>query len=57
MQELVKQFRLFSMKLSYPADGPDCIEGGFRMIRSKRSVLAPVTIVAAKDYLINKHLI
>lgn len=57
MQELAKQFRLFSMKLTYPADGPDSIEGGFRMIRSKRSVLAPLTIVAAKDYLTNKHLI
>lgn len=57
MQELVKQFRLFSMKLSYPADGPDCIEGGYRILRAKQRLLSPVTIVGAHEYLHNKHLI
>ena len=56
MQELVKQFRLFTMKLSYPADGPDCVEGGFRMIQHKRNVLCAATIVNAHDYISNKHL-
>lgn len=56
MQELMKQFRLFTMKMTYPADGPDCIEGGYRLIRSKCGELHAATIVAAKDYIHNKHL-
>lgn len=56
MQELAKQFRLFTMKMSYPADGPDCIEGAYRFIQSKRSLICPNTIVSAKDFITNKHL-
>ena len=35
MKELLDQFKLFDMTLSYPADGPDCIEGGNRIIDNK----------------------
>lgn len=35
MKELLDQFKLFDMTLSYPADGPDCIEGGNRVIDNK----------------------
>lgn len=32
MKELIDQFSLFTMTLRYPADGPDAIEGGNRII-------------------------
>lgn len=32
MRELEDQFRLFTMSLRYPADGPDAVEGGNRII-------------------------
>lgn len=57
MQELMKQFRLFTMKMTYPADGPDCIEGGLRLILGKNSTLHPLTVVSPRDYITNKHLI
>lgn len=56
MQELLKQFRLFTMRTPYPADGPDCIEGAWRMIRSKLSQMRPITIVPPSGRAGNKHL-
>lgn len=32
MKELADQFRLFTLSLRYPADGPDAVEGGNRII-------------------------
>ena len=54
--ELLKQFRLFTMRTPYPADGPDCIEGAWRMIRSKLSQMRPITIVPPSGRAGNKHL-
>ncbi len=39
MKELVNQFDLFEMTLPYPADGPDCIQGGNRAIDRKNASL------------------
>ena len=43
MRELEEQFKLFTMNLKYPADGPDAVEGGNRKIdqtaqRSQRPI-------------------
>ena len=35
MERLTDQFKLFTMRLKYPADGPDCVEGGNRIIDTK----------------------
>lgn len=35
MTELMDQLRLFEMSLPYPADGPDCLEGGKNILDSK----------------------
>lgn len=44
MKELEDQFRLFSMSLKYPADGPDAVEGGNRVIDEiSRRVETPAT--------------
>lgn len=32
MKELEDQFKLFTLSLRYPADGPDAVEGGNRVI-------------------------
>ena len=32
MKELEDQFKLFTLSLKYPADGPDAVEGGNRKI-------------------------
>ncbi len=37
MQRLAEQFKLVNPKLSAPADGPDCIEGGVFIINNKLS--------------------
>lgn len=45
MQELVNQFKLFEMHLPYPADGPDAVEGGIGILKSKALELdPPITI-------------
>lgn len=44
MKQLTDQFSLFNLQLTYPADGPDCVEGGNRMIDHKlREVEKPAT--------------
>ncbi|MDR3057753.1 MAG: hypothetical protein LBU84_06390 [Prevotella sp.] len=39
MLRLEEQFKMFDMQLSYPADGPDCIEGGYWVANEKMSQL------------------
>ena len=39
MKELMEQFKCFEMTLPYPADGPDCIEGGNRIIDNKTALM------------------
>jgi len=41
MKRLVDQFSLFTLRLKFPADGPDCVEGGYRAIRNKTVELQP----------------
>ena len=41
MLRLVDQFKLFTLRLKFPADGPDCIEGANRIIDRKMRVLKP----------------
>ena len=41
MQELREQFTLFDLTLSYPADGPDSIEGGIRALDDKMREFEP----------------
>lgn len=56
MKELVDQFKLFEMTIPYPADGPDCIEGGLRIINNKQHELQPKsTIDRATLKKQNKH--
>lgn len=45
MQRLVDQFKLFTLRLKFPADGPDCIEGALRIINNKTHELQPPVII------------
>lgn len=56
MKRLDEQFRLFTLKLKFPADGPDCIEGGLRIINQKQIAAAPPILVgSSKNRSSNKH--
>lgn len=44
MKRLEEQFKLFTMQLKAPADGPDCIEGGVWIINSKIASISPNSI-------------
>jgi hypothetical protein len=44
MLRLEEQFKLFTMQLKAPADGPDCIEGGVWIINEKIASIKPDTI-------------
>jgi zona occludens toxin (predicted ATPase) len=44
MLRLEEQFLLVNPRLSAPADGPDCIEGGKWIIDQKNATLAPDSI-------------
>ena len=46
MKELINQFDLFEMTLPYPADGPDCIQGGNRAIDRKNASLQKTITVS-----------
>ena len=50
MQRLVDQFTLFTLQMKFPADGPDCIEGGKRIIDHKIQRMAPPVIIPAKAF-------
>ena len=45
MKRLEDQFKLFTLRLKFPADGPDCVEGGMRILKKKAQQLEPVTVV------------
>jgi hypothetical protein len=45
MQELIDQFKLFELHLPFPADGPDSIEGGNRIIDIKTRELQPKDVI------------
>lgn len=49
MKRLDDQFKLFTLQLKYPADGPDCVEGAFRVIDRKMQDFVPVTTVSRKS--------
>ncbi|EJX00162.1 hypothetical protein EVA_11728 [gut metagenome] len=45
MKRLDDQFRLFTLRLKFPADGPDCVEGGLRVLKKKVMQLEPVQVL------------
>jgi hypothetical protein len=45
MRRLVEQFELFSLQLSFPADGPDAVEGAVQIIKDKTAAMTPSYIV------------
>lgn len=47
MMRLAEQFKLFSMQLKAPADGPDCIEGAVTIINEKISL---ITVGSVKSW-------
>lgn len=48
MKRLTDQFSLFTLRLRYAADGPDCVEGGYRIIKNKVVSLQPTIVLHAK---------
>lgn len=44
MKRLDDQFRLFTLRMKFPADGPDCVEGGLRILKKKVQQLKPITV-------------
>jgi hypothetical protein len=44
MKRLEEQFKLVNPRLSSPADGPDCIEGGVWIVNEKNSQIKPDSI-------------
>lgn len=56
MKELDDQFSLFTLSLRYPADGPDAVEGGNRIIdQIARRTDKPVTVSRKTKSRTNKH--
>lgn len=49
MMELRDQFKMFELSLPYPADGPDCVEGGNNVIDSKMKELEPGTTISYEE--------
>ena len=49
MRELDDQFRLFTLSLRYPADGPDAVEGGNRIIDELLRRAEPPVFKTRKD--------
>ena len=50
MIELRDQFSMFELTLPYPADGPDCIEGGINIIEQKTRELEPGISIGYKEF-------
>lgn len=48
MKRLEEQFKLFTLKLDFPADGPDTVEGGNRRIDIKLRDAEPSTTIPRK---------
>ena len=49
MKELDDQFKLFTLNLKYPADGPDAVEGGLRKLNELTASLEPPVKITAKQ--------
>lgn len=49
MKELEDQFKLFTLTLKYPADGPDAVEGGRRKLDQMQAALEPPVKIMAKQ--------
>lgn len=49
MKELEDQFKLFTLNLKYPADGPDAVEGGLRKLNELQASLEPPVKIMAKE--------
>jgi hypothetical protein len=45
MKRLEEQFKLFTLRLDFPADGPDTVEGGNRIIDRKLRDTEPETCI------------
>jgi hypothetical protein len=56
MKRLDDQFRLFTLRLKFPADGPDCVEGGLRILKRKVQQLEPVVTLRPNRNRNNKRL-
>lgn len=48
MQRLADQFKLFTLRLKFPADGPDCIEGANRILDNKLLKSQPAAVIPRK---------
>lgn len=48
MKEMANQFKLFNMRLKYPADGPDTVEGALRKLRQKIKECTLTTSISIK---------
>ncbi len=49
MMRLEEQFLLFTMRLKYPADGPDCVEGGNRILNNLRASTEPPVKIKTEE--------
>lgn len=48
MKLLTDQFSLFNLMLTYPADGPDCVEGGNRIIDRKAHQAEKTAVISTR---------
>ena len=55
MKRLEEQFMLFTLRLDYPADGPDTVEGGNKKIDIKLRDVEPTTVISRKALRSNKN--
>ena len=50
MQRVEDQFKLFTLQLKFPADAPDAVEGGNRIIDKKAREVEPSTTISRKSF-------
>ena len=55
MKRMAEQFKLFSLQLTYPADGPDCVEGGNRVIDKKNKAGGETRHSIPEKYAVTKQ--
>ena len=55
MKRLVEQFEMFNLQLSFPADGPDMIEGAKRIIDKKTAGLEGTAVISRRDLRNNRR--
>lgn len=53
MKRMEDQFKLFNLQLTFPADGPDCVEGGNRILDRKLRDTEPPKKISWKALRIN----